>query len=30
MPVVLVHQGPDVTREAYDKVVKSMMGEGSR
>ena len=27
MPVVLVHQGPDVTQESYDKVVKSMMGK---
>ena len=27
MPVVLVHHGPDVTREAYDKVVKSMTGK---
>jgi len=27
MPVVLVHQEPDVTREAYDKVVKSLTGK---
>jgi hypothetical protein len=27
MPIILVHQGPDVTQEAYDKVVKSMMGK---
>jgi hypothetical protein len=27
MAVVLVHQGPDVTRESYDQVVRSMMGK---
>ena len=27
MAVVLVHQGPDVTRERYDQVVRSMMGK---
>ena len=27
MPVVLVHQGPDVTRESYNQVVRSMMGK---
>jgi hypothetical protein len=25
--VVLVHQGPDVTRERYDQVVRSMIGK---
>src|SRR6266511_5415935 len=27
MAVVLVHQGPDVTRERYDQVIRSMMGK---
>ena len=27
MPTVLVHQGPDVTQESYDKVVRSMTGK---
>jgi hypothetical protein len=27
MAVVLVHQGPDVTRESYDQVVRSMTGK---
>ena len=27
MAVVLVHQGPDVTRESYDQVVRSMIGK---
>jgi hypothetical protein len=27
MAVVLVHQGPDVTRESYSQVVRSMMGK---
>lgn len=27
MAVVLVHQGPDLTRERYDQVVRSMMGK---
>jgi hypothetical protein len=27
MAVVLVHQGPDVTRASYDQVVRSMMGK---
>ncbi len=27
MAVVLVHQGPDVTRESYEHVVRSMMGK---
>jgi len=27
MAVVLVHQGPDVTQESYDQVVRSMMGK---
>jgi hypothetical protein len=27
MAVVLVHQGPDVTRESYDKVVRSVLGK---
>ncbi len=27
MAVVLVHQGPDVTRASYDKVIRSMMGK---
>jgi hypothetical protein len=27
MAVVLVHQGPDVTRESYEKAVTSMMGK---
>ena len=27
MAVVLVHQGPDVTRERYEQVVRSMMGK---
>jgi hypothetical protein len=27
MAVVLVHQGPDVTRESYGQVVRSMMGK---
>ena len=26
MAVVLVHQGPDLTRERYEQVVRSMMG----
>ena len=27
MAVVLVHQGPDVTRERYDQVVRNMTGK---
>jgi hypothetical protein len=27
MAIVLVHQGPDLTRESYDQVVRSMMGK---
>jgi hypothetical protein len=27
MPVVLIHQGPDVTQESYEQVVRSMMGK---
>jgi hypothetical protein len=27
MAVVLVHQGPDVTRASYEQVVRSMMGK---
>jgi hypothetical protein len=27
MAVVLVHQGPDVTRDSYNKVVRSMTGK---
>lgn len=27
MPIVLVHQGPDLTRESYDQVVRSMTGK---
>ena len=27
MAVVLVHQGPSVTRETYDQVIRSMMGK---
>jgi hypothetical protein len=27
MAVVLVHEGPDVTRESYEQVVRSMMGK---
>jgi hypothetical protein len=27
MAIVLVHQGPDVTRESYSQVVRSMMGK---
>jgi hypothetical protein len=27
MPVVLVHQGPGVTQESYEQVVRSMMGK---
>jgi hypothetical protein len=27
MAIVLVHQGPDVTRESYNKVVRSMTGK---
>ncbi len=27
MPVVLVHQGPDVTRDRYEQIVRSMMGK---
>jgi hypothetical protein len=27
MPVVLVHQGPTVTQEGYEQVVRSMMGK---
>ena len=27
MAIVLVHQGPDVTRESYDQVVRSMTGK---
>jgi hypothetical protein len=27
MAIVLVHQGPDVTQESYDQVVRSMMGK---
>jgi hypothetical protein len=27
MAVVIVHQGPDVTRSSYEKVVRSMMGK---
>jgi hypothetical protein len=27
MAVILVHQGPDVTRESYNQVVRSMMGK---
>jgi hypothetical protein len=27
MPVILVHQGPDVTQESYDKVARSVAGK---
>jgi hypothetical protein len=27
MAVILVHQGPDVTRESYDQVVRNMLGK---
>jgi hypothetical protein len=27
MAVVLVHQGPDVTRDRYDEVVRTMIGK---
>jgi hypothetical protein len=27
MAVVLVHQGPDLTRESYEQVVQSMIGK---
>jgi hypothetical protein len=27
MAVVIVHQGPDVTRSSYEQVVRSMMGK---
>jgi hypothetical protein len=27
MAVILVHQGPDVTRESYNQVVRSMTGK---
>jgi len=27
MAIVLVHQGPDVTQESYDQVVRSMIGK---
>jgi hypothetical protein len=27
MAVVLVHQGPDITRERYDQIVRSMTGK---
>lgn len=27
MAIVLVHEGPDVTREAYEQVVRNMMGK---
>ena len=27
MAIVLVHQGPDVTRESYDQAVRSMTGK---
>jgi len=27
MATVLVHQGPDVTQESYDQVVRSMIGK---
>ena len=27
MPVVLVHQGPSVTRESYEEIVRKMTGD---
>ena len=27
MAIVLVHQGPDLTRESYDQIVRSMTGK---
>jgi len=27
MPVVLIHQGPGLTKESYEKVIRSMLGK---